>query len=161
MAFTMNNSLKEGAVTAAQVQQHATRVPWWVDVAGAAAAAVAALLTWVAVTSVGGVDLAAVEGGAVQHVGAVEVGLAAFVAGLVGLLALRLLGRWTPRSLTVWTWLAVAVLVVSMLGPASATSPAAAAGLVCLHIVVAAVVIATARWSRRRTPALGGTPRRS
>src|SRR6478609_970304 len=67
----------------------------------------------------------------------VTVAATALVAGLAASLSAWLLTRIAPpRCRTVWTVLASAVLLVSLLGPISATSPAAVVSLVALHLLV-------------------------
>lgn len=124
------------------------RLARYPELVAAVAAPICALVTWLLLVVVGGVDLTVQLGGAVTSVGWVAVALTACVAGLVGLLALRLLRRITRRARGIWTTLAVLVLIGSMTGPLAATSQAALWTLVTLHGVVAAVVIAIGRRAR-------------
>ena len=72
----------------------------------------------------------------------------ALVAGLAGSLTAWLLSRLVPRRCrTVWTVLASAILVVSLLGPLGATSPAAVASLVALHLLVGLTLVVGLRGS--------------
>jgi hypothetical protein len=123
--------------------------PWPADVGGALAAVICALVTWGS-ARLADVELLVERGGVIQEVGAGAVASVAGASALVGLATLRLLERWTPRELRVWTGLAVTVTVVSLLGPLSATTSAGTGALLSLHGVVAAVVIASAHASRRR-----------
>ena len=75
-------------------------------------------------------------GGAVKTVGALDIAITAFGAGVIGLLALRVLERLTARALTVWTVVAVAVLAVSFVGPAMAVT-----------ILVGLVVAGVRQWA--------------
>ena len=116
---------------------------------GAAAAAIA----WAIEVPLLGVRLT-VRFGAMhpQTVAAGQVIGAAAVAGLIGWLLLALLERRTPRARTVWTVTALLVLALSLLLPlTAATTAAAAAGLIVLHLTVGAVAIpGLARTARSR-----------
>ena len=122
---------------------------WGTVPIGAAAAAVCALVLWTTLVPFGGLDLSADLGGTVKQIGALDVALVAFGVGLVGLLALRLLERFTPKAPVIWTATAAVVLVLSCVGAMGATSTAAMWGLVSLHAVVGAVIIAVGLRSRR------------
>lgn len=126
-----------------------SRTPWTTDLVGAGAAAICALVLWTALVPLGGLDLAVAMNDDVTYVGAPAVAIAAFVAALGGLLALRILERFTRRALAVWTVLAVVVLAVSLAGPLGAQSLPAMLGLIGLHTTVAAVVLAIGHLSRR------------
>lgn len=112
------------------------------EIVAAVAAPICALVAWLLLVVVGGVELSVLMNGAVTAVGWAAVAITAAGAGLVGLLALRVLRRLTTHALVVWTALAALVLAGSMLGPLSATSLGALWTLVTLHSVVAAVVLA-------------------
>jgi hypothetical protein len=103
------------------------------------AAAVCATITWVVVHVLGGVDLTVKSGPAINAVG---VALTAAAAAGAGWIALVLLERRSAHPRRTWTVLAVAVFVVSLLGPLGGTTAAATGTLLALHSVVAAVVIA-------------------
>jgi uncharacterized protein DUF6069 len=125
------------------------RTSWSTELVGAGAAVVCALVLWTTLVPLGGVDLSADLGGSVKQIGALDVGLTALGAGLIGLLALRVLERFTPKARTIWTVTALVVLVLSYAGAAMATSTAAMWSLIGLHTLVAAVVIAVGVRSRR------------
>ena len=111
-------------------------------------ATVGALVLWVVETRLLGVDLAVPTGDVVQPVTGVSVAATALVAGLAAMLTAWLLTRVAPRGCrTVWTVLASAVLVVSLLGPLGATSPAAVASLVTLHLLVGLTLVIGLRGS--------------
>lgn len=140
----MNTALQSPATTT--LERRIARLP---ELVAAVAAPICALVAWLLLVVVGGVDLSVAMGAGVKQVGWIEVALTAAGAGLVGLLALRLLRRFTTRARGIWTAVAVVVLVGSMLGPLSATNAAALWTLVALHAIVAAVVLAIgwrARW---------------
>ena len=102
-----------------------------------AGATVGALVLWAVEAHLLGVDLAVRTGDVVQPVTGVSVAATALVAGLVGTLTAWLLTRVTPRHCrTVWSVLASAVLLVSLLGPLGATSAAAVVSLLALHLLV-------------------------
>lgn len=125
------------------------RVPLRVDVATAAAAAVCAVVTWFFVAVLPGVELVVRTGAGPRSIGGVAVALTAAVAAYGGMSALRVLARITQRALGVWTALVLLVAAVSLLGPLTAVTTAAAVALVTLHSVVAAVVLAAGHTSRR------------
>ncbi|MEV7969407.1 DUF6069 family protein [Sphaerisporangium sp. NPDC088356] len=114
-----------------------------------AGAAVAALAAWALAGPVAGVGLDVQVGGAVQHVEPVAVVVAALLAGLAAWALLALLERTTRRPGLVWTVIAFAVLVLSLLGPLGAVDTASVVSLAGMHLVVAAVLI----------PGLGGSAR--
>jgi hypothetical protein len=102
-----------------------------------AAAAVGALALWTVETRLLGVDLAVRTGDTTQEVTGVAVVVTTLGAGLAATLTAWLVDRVAPRrSRAIWTVLASAVLVVSLLGPLGATSTAATVGLVALHLLV-------------------------
>lgn len=105
--------------------------------AGLLAAPVAALATRLVLTQGLGVELRA--GGPVSWA---SVLMAAFGAGAVGWLALVALERLGGNVRRRWVMIALAVLVLSLLGPLTeGATTAAGLGLATLHLVVAAVII--------------------
>jgi hypothetical protein len=129
-------------------------LPWRTDIGAVVAAAVCALVTWGS-AMVADVELAVERGGEGREIGAGAVALVAGGSALLGLAVLRLLERWSPRALRVWTGLAVVVTLVSLLGPLAATTAAGTGTLLSLHGVVAAVVITSAHASRRHRHTAG------
>jgi hypothetical protein len=116
-----------------------------ITVAGATAGA---LVLWAVEARLLGVDLAVRTGDVIQPVTGVSVAATALVAGLVGTLTAWLLTRVAPhRCRTVWTVLASAVLLVSLLGPLGATSAAAAVSLLALHLLVGLTLLVGVRGS--------------
>lgn len=116
-----------------------------ITVVGATAGA---LVLWVVETRLLGVDLAVRTGDVVQPITGVSVAAIALVAGLAATLTAWLLTRVAPRRCrTVWTILASAVLLVSLLGPLGATSPAALVSLVALHLIVGLTLLIGLRGS--------------
>lgn len=111
---------------------------------GMVAAPLVALLVWLAADPLAGIDLAVRRGaGAVQNLGPVDVIIAALAAGLAAWGLRAVLDRVSDRGRTVWTAVAVTVLLVSLVGPLTgATTLAATIVLECMHIAVGASLIA-------------------
>jgi Family of unknown function (DUF6069) len=110
-----------------------------------AAAAVVGVLGWVAAHMLLGIDLVVETAGGVRDVGAASVVLAAVAAGLGGWLLLVVLERTTTRPRTVWTLVALGVLLASLTGPPAAVSGEATGVLMALHLLVGGVVVAGLR----------------
>ncbi|HEV2071297.1 MAG TPA: DUF6069 family protein [Acidimicrobiales bacterium] len=109
-----------------------------------AAAVGAALACWTIAEGVFGVDVHApgFGGEPPKDVGAGDVALSAAVAGLAGWALLALLERITDRAARLWSAAAFAVVVLSLGGPFGAgIDTASRVVLVCLHLLVAAVLI--------------------
>jgi hypothetical protein len=126
----------------------------------AAGGALAAALAWIVEVPLLGIHLNVRFGpGHMQtgagHIQTISVGQVigiAVAASLAGWLLLALLERRTPRARILWTVFALAALAASLALPLTvATTTSAAAGLVVLHLTVAAVVIpALAHTARTR-----------
>ncbi|MDF1605787.1 DUF6069 family protein [Nocardioides sp. YIM 152315] len=128
-----------GQLVGEQVQERSRS--WREDLPVAAVAAVASGLGW-AVARLAGSDLAVQPGSETQHVGVVSVLVTAVVVTMVAGFLLRALERRTPRGRLIWTWVAVGVLLVSLLmGPPAATSLADGLVLAGLHVLVGAIVV--------------------
>ncbi|GAB3595937.1 hypothetical protein GCM10027446_22000 [Angustibacter peucedani] len=112
-----------------------------------AVATVVATATWALQHLVLGVDLqlAGRDGQAPQTVGVASVIATALVSGLLGWAALALLERFTARARTLWTVLAVVVLLVSLVGPLGAATASATAGLLALHLAVGVCLVVSMR----------------
>ena len=114
------------------------------------AAAAAAAAGWAITVPVAGVALEVDMGGQTQAVGLGSVVAVSLAAGGLGWALLTVLERLTRRAVSVWTGIAVAVAAVSLVGPVtSASSAAAAAVLAGLHLVVAEVLVPPMRRSAR------------
>jgi hypothetical protein len=114
------------------------------------AAVVAAGVTFAVLDSAAGIDLAARTGTTVQHVTLAAAVLAAAVSAAAGWGLLALLERFTTKARAVWTAIAAAALLLSLLvGPTAGVTTAAKLGLAALHLVVGAVVIVGLRRSTR------------
>jgi len=118
-----------------------------IRVMGVAGAVLAALAVWAIAVPLLGTDLLIRFGsGAAQGVGLGYVVGASLVASLAGWGLLALMERRTARALTIWTGVAVVVLVVSLTLPLTAgTTTSARAALALMHVAVAAVLIPTLR----------------
>lgn len=104
------------------------------------AAVTAALVMWLPLHAVVGLEVR--QGDAVHQVGAAAVIVSSLVAGLGALGVAAVVRRRAHRPRRTFAVTALAVLVVSLLGPfGSATSTGAALALACLHLVVAAVTV--------------------
>jgi hypothetical protein len=114
---------------------------------GAAGAVLAAVAVWAIAVPVLGIHLIIRFGSAAPE--SVEVGLVAGASALASLAAwglLALLERRTRRARSIWTAIAVVVLLVSLSLPLSAgTTNSVRATLALMHVVVAAILIPTLR----------------
>ena len=121
-------------------QQHASGV---VRRAGVVSAAVAAaVVVWWLLHAVLGAHLAVRSGSSEITIGVSDVALTALLVGCAGWCVLGLIERRRScRARRPWTWLAIAVLLMSLLGPLGATSMAAGLGLLALHLTVGLIVI--------------------
>ena len=118
-----------------------------------AGGALAAALAWIVEVPVLGIHLNFRFGtGHIQTIAAGQVIGVTVAAALLGWLLLAILERRTPRARTLWTTIALVALAASLALPlAAATTIAAAAGLVVMHLTVGAAVIpAMARTARTR-----------
>ena len=106
-------------------------------------------LTWLGWRALGS-DLAVRSGQDTHQVGLVSALVTAVVVSVAGLGLLRFLERRQPRALRTWTVIAGAVWLVSLLGPLGAADLGSGLALVSLHLVVGAVVLIGARWTRQR-----------
>ena len=102
-------------------------------------AAVVAAAVWLVGTAAG-VDVAARSGAATQQVGIVAVVVAALVVGFAGWGVRALLARFRASSPghgeRAWLVTCAVVLLVSLLGPLGAVTPAAVVLLAVEHLVV-------------------------
>lgn len=117
-----------------------------VRVAALVGAAAAAVVLWVAAVPLGGVDLQVEMGGETEAVDLRAVVVVASAGGLLGWGLLAVLEWRVRRAAAIWTAVALVATLLSLVGPlTSATSAAAGAVLVGLHLVVAAVLIPVLR----------------
>ncbi|GGS91653.1 DUF6069 family protein [Streptomyces cinerochromogenes] len=118
------------------------------------AAVVVAILVWVLADSVFGVELRTPDGPGSSETSELTLPTAAVAAGVVALLGwglLALLERRSARARTLWTRVAVGVLVLSLFAPlfAQGLSAGNRVSLVLLHLGVGAVVIPAFRLGAR------------
>lgn len=88
-----------------------------------------------------GINLEVRAGTGVQTVEGLAVVMSSLLIGLAGWGLLTLLRKVTPKGTTVWRVLASVLLVVSLLGPLGATSVAAGAVLLAMHLVVGGLLL--------------------
>ena len=106
-------------------------------------AALAGLTAWFLLAEAAGLDLIARTPTSTSRVGPFAVVMAALIAGFAGWGLLALLERVSSGpARTIWTVIAAAVLLLSLLGPLGGVGAAAVMGLMCLHLVVGLVLIA-------------------
>ena len=114
---------------------------------GVAGATLAAVAVWVVEVPFLGIRLQTQFGNtAPQDVGIVLVVISALAGSLAGWGLLALLERRYARARTIWTWIALAFLLVSFSAPFSAgTTTTTKFALAMMHLAVAAVLIPTLR----------------
>ena len=119
--------------------RHSTLIP---RVGTVVLAAAAATLGWaVAVHGLGvHLEVGAKSATAIQ-IGAGNVAGASFVAGLAAWALLAFLERRGSRAARNWTIIAFCAFAVSLLGPADGLTYSAKVSLLCLHTLVAAIII--------------------
>ena len=103
-----------------------------------AAGMATALVVW-AVIRLLGVDLTVEAGSGTAQVGAVDVLLASLVAGVAAWGVYALLAQW--RRARWWPFVGSTALAISMLGPSYLADGISAVSLICLHVLVAVVLI--------------------
>lgn len=127
---------------------HSPRQVPWRAVVGVACTALAATIAWAFVGPIAGVDLAVHDAGGAREVGVVSVIVSTVLIALAGGALLRWWQRRSASGTRRWTWFALGVAVLSLLGPTSADTLQSGMALVSLHAVVAAVVIVGLNRSR-------------
>jgi hypothetical protein len=106
------------------------------------AAAAATFTVWTIAEPIAGAALIVDTGSGRTTVTPAAVLLVTIVAGLAAWGLLALLERFTRRAPAVWSWVAGAVLLISLLGPVgSAVGAGAMAALVGMHLATGAVLI--------------------
>jgi predicted permease len=121
----------------------------------AAGGALAAALAWIVEVPLLGIHLNGHMHTGASHIQTITIGQVIGVtvaASLLGWLLLALLERRTPHARLLWTAIALAALAASLALPlAFATTASAVAGLIVMHLTVAAAVIpAMAHTARTR-----------
>lgn len=111
-----------------------------------AGSALAALAVWVLAGALLGVDLRVASSGQVREVGAGAVLASALLSSLAGWALLALLERFSSRARTIWTSIALVVLLASLAGPLlGALTLGGKLALVLMHLAVAAVLVPALR----------------
>jgi hypothetical protein len=106
------------------------------------AAAGATFTVWTIAHPLAGADLVVNTGSSPTTVTAAAVTLMTVIAGLAAWGLLALLERVTGKAASIWSWIAGAVLLISLLGPiGSAVGAAATTALIAMHLVAGAVLI--------------------
>src|SRR5690625_3175587 len=116
----------------------AYRPRWWTVLA----AQLTAAAVYVVAVPIGGVDLSARSG---ESTVTIDIGLimsVSLIAGVAAVLWLMALRRLTARPDRNWAVTAGIVLLLSLTGPAGATSVAAGIALACMHLGFAGVLAA-------------------
>jgi Family of unknown function (DUF6069) len=116
------------------------------------AATAGAVAVWV-VSQLAGAELHVKPiGQAATTVGWAAVLITVLVVGVAGWGLLALLERLTSRATTIWTWTAVAVLLLSLAGPLTVeeATNATRGWLIAMHATVAAILIPMLRATARR-----------
>ncbi|MCK0112978.1 DUF6069 family protein [Ornithinimicrobium sp. F0845] len=144
MSDTMQNSQPK------TLTRQRSEPKWSTDLVAVGAAVVCVVVMWLCLAVWSGVDLTVTLGEETREIQGVAVVMGAAVAGLLGVGTLRLLERIMLRALQIWTVIAIAVTLVSALGPLSATSAAATGVLLAMHAIVAVVLIVSMHRIRRR-----------
>jgi hypothetical protein len=110
------------------------------DLAVVLAAVVAGVATW-SVWTVAGAELTVDTGSGPRRIGVLTVAVTALLVAAAASGLLRLLETRLSSGRRAWLVVAVAVWVLSLLGPMAATSAETLAALVSLHVVVGVVVV--------------------
>jgi hypothetical protein len=106
------------------------------------AAAAATFTVWTIARPVAGTDLLVDTGAGPTTVTPTAVVLSTLVAGLAAWAVLALAERVLRRAAEVWSWIAGAVLAVSLLGPiGSAVGGGTTVALVAMHVAAGATLI--------------------
>ena len=131
------------------------QTPWGPDIGGTVATVVCAVIAWFFVAHATHVDLSVETGGQVRHIGLGDVLAASLVSAVAGFATLRGLERVTDNAVRIWSVLATAVALLSLLGTAEAPDRTTTLALISLHAVVASVIISSALRSRaHRRPSI-------
>jgi hypothetical protein len=114
----------------------------WSRALATMAAAGATFTVWTIAHPIAGADLVVDTGSGPTTVTPTAVVLVTVVAGLAAWGLLALVERFSRRAAAIWSWIAGAVVLISLLGPlGSAVGAGATAALVAMHLVTGAVLI--------------------
>ncbi len=126
------------STSAAESRTAAIRPVWFVP----ACAVLGATATWLVAAPLAGVELLVETGGTTTEVGAASVLVGSAIGGLGAVAIGSAARRWFPRPRRDFAVLTVAMMVLSLLSPATAaTSTATALALCAMHVVVGAIAI--------------------
>src|SRR2546430_13718031 len=119
----------------------------WNRVLGVAGATVAAVGVWALAIMILSTSLVVRFGdGAPQPIGIELVAIGSLTGSLLGLGSLVVLEKFSSRARTIWTAVAIGVLLVSLSLPVVAgTTASTKAALALMHLAVASVLIPTLR----------------
>ncbi len=107
-----------------------------------ALATAGAVVLWLMLVPIGGVDLDVRND---QRIGLASVVVTALVVELFAMVLLHIVRRRARRPIRAWTWIAVCVFLVSLLGPLGGVNASARLSLAALHLVVALTTIVGVR----------------
>jgi hypothetical protein len=130
--------------TSPELTAAAERPTWRTRALGVLAATAATLVVWVIADPLAGVDLAARTAASSESVpvGPVAVVVSTLLAGLAGWGLLAVLERFTSKPARAWTVIALAVLLLSLIGPfGSGVGTTSKLVLASMHLVAGAVLI--------------------
>jgi hypothetical protein len=106
------------------------------------AAAAATFGVWAVAHPLAGADLVVDTGSGPTTVTPAAVVVVTVIAGLTAWALLALVERFSRRAAAIWSWIAGAVLLMSLLGPiGSALTTGTATTLVAMHLAAGAVLI--------------------
>lgn len=104
-------------------------------------ATVAALVLWVVLDPLFGLELAARSGESIRQVGPADITFATVVVGLAGWGLLAGLGRVALKARGIWTIVASVVLALSLLGTFAGVTTSVTVALMALHLLVGVLLI--------------------
>jgi hypothetical protein len=134
----MTTAIDRAAVRAAQCARIRRRT----RALAIGAAAAATFTVWTIAHPVAGADLVVDTGSGHTTVTPIAVVLSTVVAGLAAWALLAVVERFIRRAAEVWSWIACAVLLISLLGPiGSAVDAGATVALVAMHLATGAALI--------------------
>jgi hypothetical protein len=118
------------------------RSVWLRAVLSAAAALAAALIAWVLVVPVGGLELVASTGGVQpQPVGPAQIVFAVLLGAAGAAVVSALVGHFARHARGVWLSTSIAVGVLSLVGPPLSASGTSMLVLMLLHVIVGGILI--------------------
>jgi len=129
-------------ITTTMTAAECVRKRRWTRALAIVAAAGATFTVWTVADPLAGAALVVDSGSGHTTVTPTAVVLTTVLAGLAAWALLALVEHFTRRAAVVWSWVAGAVLSISLLGPiGSAVGGDAAVALVAMHLATGAVLI--------------------